>query len=702
MFRFLTDRYPLIMQRLDEDHVFDHFYLDMNGIIHQSTHPNDDEIAIEDIDAMLDRIFEYTERLFRIVAPRVLMFLAVDGVAPRAKMNQQRARRFRSAKDAERAMAEAIARGDEIPDGKPFDSNCITPGTQFMFDLSKRFRTWIHEKMSTDPAWQQGCTVVFSGSEVPGEGEHKIMDYIRSWRESDQYSPEIRHCMYGLDADLMMLGLVAHAPHFTLLREKMKFNKSGRRVPIMRGTESDADEFQLLEIAMLRDMLFLEFQRTESGNDPFERHVERRGRRAPSKFEKAAILATFGDDGKSSPKGPPFDVEAHRIVDDFVFMCMLVGNDFLPNLPHLDIAEGAINLMFRIYKEMLPGWRGYLTQRHKLHPDRLESFLSRIAQSESQYFEHRAFSDNIPEYKTSQYRREYYLQKFKFDVEEVGGEDQLRRLQRIYMEGLHWVLQYYHNGVSSWSWFYPDFYAILAGDMKNLRGIKVAFQKGRPFKPLTQLMSVLPPESAEFLPTPMRELMVSPRSPLVDFYPLEFETDPNGKRNAWEAVVVVPFIEEKRLLAAVNTIDMESELTDAERRRDQRGPEYWFYARDYPVSDAEILPVRPSKYFVPYSRNTSPSRSRSASPSPSRSPPRRRTSRGLTGSSSQGRGPTSRGAGSSSGVAFRRKPSIGDGKKHRRSSAPSTPKERKTDTTSRGARLGKTGKDEGETPVTNG
>eukprot|EP00177_Eucheuma_denticulatum_P007652 GFKZ01013920.1.p1 GENE.GFKZ01013920.1~~GFKZ01013920.1.p1 ORF type:complete len:747 (-),score=96.43 GFKZ01013920.1:2972-5212(-) len=641
MFRFLTDRYPLIMQRLDEDHVFDHFYLDMNGIIHQCTHPNDDEIAIYDTDLMFSRIFNYTDRLFRIVSPRSLMFLAVDGVAPRAKMNQQRSRRFRSAKEAERALSEAIARGDDIPSGVRFDSNCITPGTEFMFNLSERFRHWIDSKMKTDPAWQKGCTVVFSGSEVPGEGEHKIMDFIRKWKSSDRYDPQVWHCMYGLDADLMMLGLVAHTPHFTLIREKMKFTKSRRRIPEMTGTDRDADEFELLEIARLREMLFLEFQRQV--NDPLDSHFDRRSRKPPTKFERKAILATFpsrrADSKEEGPnskrKVQPFRVDRRRVVDDFVFMCMLVGNDFLPHLAHLDIGEGAINIMFRIYKEMLPGWGGYLTNRHQLHPDRLESFLQRVAQSEPQYFEHRAFVDNIVEYKTPEYRRQYYLRKFNFDIQSEDCPARLQRLRRIYMEGLHWVLQYYHNGVSSWNWFYPDFYAVLASDMVNLRQIKVTFQRGRPFNPLTQLMAVLPPESAHFLPDPMRFLMTDPNSPVADFYPQEFKTDMNGKRNEWEAVVIIPFIEEKRLLEYVNAIDYKSELTANERERNKTGKENWFHARDYPYSDAEIFPVRPSKYFIPYSaRSRSPSSSSSRSPSGRTS---RSSSRGSLSSSSPGR-----------------------------------------------------------------
>lgn len=73
------------------------------------------------------------------------------------------------------------------------------------------------------------------GGQVPGEGEHKIMDHIRDWRASDDWEPTRKHCMYGLDADLIMLGLVTHEPHFTLLRERMKFRGGRRRCVLYRG-----------------------------------------------------------------------------------------------------------------------------------------------------------------------------------------------------------------------------------------------------------------------------------------------------------------------------------------------------------------------------------------------------------------------------------------------------------------------------------
>jgi 5'-3' exoribonuclease 1 len=95
-----------------------------------------------------------------------------------------------------------------------------------MTRLSNQLRYFINKKISEDSNWAK-VTVVLSGHEVPGEGEHKIMEYIRLARAQPDYNPNVRHCLYGLDADLIMLGLLSHDPHFCLLREEVKFGGGG-------------------------------------------------------------------------------------------------------------------------------------------------------------------------------------------------------------------------------------------------------------------------------------------------------------------------------------------------------------------------------------------------------------------------------------------------------------------------------------------
>ena len=137
-------------------------------------------------------------------------------------MNQQRTRRFKSAQTALEKRQQQAARG-QLPAEEPFDSNCITPGTSFMATLSAHLRYFIAKKVAEDQRWRE-VRVIFSGHEVPGEGEHKIMDFIRTQRAQPDHDPNTRHCIYGLDADLIMLGLLSHEPHFALLREEITFS----------------------------------------------------------------------------------------------------------------------------------------------------------------------------------------------------------------------------------------------------------------------------------------------------------------------------------------------------------------------------------------------------------------------------------------------------------------------------------------------
>lgn len=138
----------------------------MNGIIHTCSHPDDNNphfrISEEKI---FQDIFHYIEVLFRMIKPQKEFFMAIDGVAPRAKMNQQRSRRFRVAKDVEKSEQKALEKGEMLPTEARFDSNCITPGTVFMAKLHAQLQYFIADKISNDPLWQK-CKIILSGHEV--------------------------------------------------------------------------------------------------------------------------------------------------------------------------------------------------------------------------------------------------------------------------------------------------------------------------------------------------------------------------------------------------------------------------------------------------------------------------------------------------------------------------------------------------------
>ena len=374
-FIWLTTRYPNILieareglkigSKLEEMPPIDNLYFDMNGIIHPCAHPEGREPP-SSLAEMFNNIFDYCDKLIRIIRPKKLIYFAIDGVAPRAKMNQQRSRRFRaalSAQQEERIYSEIEKewREKELPtdfleDKKKekkfkFDSNCITPGTDFLAQCSIAVRTYIKSRLNNDPLWS-GLNIVFSDASVPGEGEHKILDFIRTQRTYETYDPNTYHCMYGADADLIMLSLIMHEPHFCVIRESLKDRNYQNA---HKKKESGKIEFSLIKIGIVRQYLELEF----------------------SELIKNKL-----------------DLE--RIIDDFVFMGFLVGNDFLPNMPSLKIREGAIDALVYLYKKIRIEIGDYLTNgKGQLNLNSCEKLFDKLSLVEDQFFQNEIRNKNL-------------------------------------------------------------------------------------------------------------------------------------------------------------------------------------------------------------------------------------------------------------------------------------------------------------------
>ena len=171
--------------------------------------------------------------LIEKVNPRKLIYFAIDGVAPRAKINQQRSRRFRAGLEiresrttkqeiAEELRAQGMTVPDSLLDSNKWDRNVITPGTDFMDRVSDEIRKYIVALLHPSSKFSH-LKILFSDSSAPREGEHKILDFIRQQRRQVGYNPNMSHCIYGADADLILLSLSTHEPRFFILRENTKF-----------------------------------------------------------------------------------------------------------------------------------------------------------------------------------------------------------------------------------------------------------------------------------------------------------------------------------------------------------------------------------------------------------------------------------------------------------------------------------------------
>lgn len=337
-------------------------------------------------------------------------------------MNQQRSRRFRSARDAkekdeEKAEFLRMLQQSHRKDGpvdvevheaivkKTWDSNSITPGTPFMDILAASLRYWIAYKLNTDPAWAK-LKIIISDATVPGEGEHKIMEFIRSQRRSPEHDPNTRHVIYGLDADLIMLGLVTHEPHFRVLREDVFFQeeKKRRQCRICGQEGHRADECK-----------------GEAKVKTGEFDEKQNATEKPFLWLHVSVLREYLAAELAVPH-IPFKFDLERAIDDWVFMCFFVGNDFLPHLPSLDIKEQGIDTLIAIWRDNLPVMGGYVTKDGHVDMERAEYILAGLAKQEDAIFRRRKEQDDFQEQKNKRRKMEQEARAARNNAKSNGGD----------------------------------------------------------------------------------------------------------------------------------------------------------------------------------------------------------------------------------------------------------------------------------------
>lgn len=447
-----------------------HVFFDYNSMIHPCSQKvlelyNSEEntsiknTTIENTSIENDIILEcirYTRYVIDLLKPKNA-YIMIDGVAPMGKINQQRERRYKS-KFTKNKTNNKIT----------WDSNKITPGTLFMSKIKNSLILLKQELKDV-------CELYISDSDECGEGEHKMMKYI----SNNLIDTTEKICIYGLDADLIMLSLLNKKYKNIILLRDNSFNqklKESQRV------------FTYLDISQLYNAIY---------NDVYSQIT--------NQYNIQLQIIT-----------------KESIIKDYIFMCFLLGNDFLEHLPNVLIKYNGINIIIKTYIKVL-AQHNYqtITVNNNINMDMLRDIIYHIGNSEDYFFSNVykenntifkdeqlldsikqediiVYKQDLIKYNLPNYKKRYYIYYGICNIDDVC---------KNYIEGLNWVWGYYNNhNHNNWSWFYKykaapfpsDLYRYLSKDINNLKLYIVQCEHMKESIPITQMQQlymVLPRES---------------------------------------------------------------------------------------------------------------------------------------------------------------------------------------------------------------
>lgn len=467
--------------------------LDLNGLIHTSCQKvykfgafeprnllrkSPPILTCQKFDNIIfEEVFSKINSLVKLINPRELV-VCIDGVAPISKQIQQRQRRFVSRKSF-----------------GGFDSNCISPGTEFLYKIGIFLKEKFEEFLSS--VWLNTSSVYFMDSQVPGEGEHKLFDFLRLNRTRIQ-TENFEIVIVGIDADLIMMSL--------LFSTKVK-----NSISILRESSCEISKIDIKKC----EEIFLQKAITKPG----------------------------------------FCGDVEVIIYDFVVLSFLIGNDFLPQIPLLNVYDGGFESLLDFYFSsphfVVEQCEAGTTINFKnlseffyfivkeIYPKTIKLYQDRSFGFKNQILEELKEDENV----TKKYLKKY-SEKYKIST----------KLTVSYLKEMEWNFQYYMNGSNSVPWnvyyqsqFAPsarDLFLLLKYDSKSISSLNFDYAQNLRFDPYFQLLCILPPESAHLLPDPLQIILVEE---MKEFHPKEIKFDTQGKLNEWEGVPILPDLDYKKI-----------------------------------------------------------------------------------------------------------------------------------------------------------
>jgi 5'-3' exoribonuclease 2 len=586
-FSHIVSKYRKIIKSMETILHVNNLYMDCNSLIYDAVKNNptyekgrNKEYERELIVAVCNKIDYYVS----LLKPRDRVFVAFDGVAPVAKLSQQRDRRYKSWYTGQ------IQR--DI-DGKLYketwNTSAITPGTKFMKDLNESVVEYFLKKNGDNPA---SCKLeyIVSTSSVCGEGEHKIFEYMRKHPEYHN-APDVVTLVYGLDADLIMLTL----NHLHITKNLYLFRDTPEFIKSLDST-LDANKDYLLDIPELAESIVKYIHNYDDVREAGENKkiVENKEMKSVDEI-----------------------VQTNRI-KDYIFMCFLLGNDFLPHFPAVNIRTVGIEIILNVYRETLGKTNKFLINGMKIQWKNFSEFIKNIADREDDLMidEHKRrdkmakrfggsgggggynnmhgrngrndknqfintnkptilgstdevlgvddikkmddllmlpMKDRSVEKYINPFERdwEYRYYKALFDIEIT--DERRRQISVNYLEGLEWTFYYYIQGCIDWRWCYNYHYAPLFKDLvKYIPQIDTQFitpSQHKSIEDLVQLCYVLPKANLNLLPIEVNVVLFQR---LEHLYGDDYEFKWAYCKYFWESHADLPRLNIETLESVVN------------------------------------------------------------------------------------------------------------------------------------------------------
>lgn len=518
-FSYIIKNYSNIIRNkkslIENKIVMTDLYMDCNSIIYDAVYSlekNNPTIAKNLIEpTIINNVIKKIDDYIQFIKPTSTVFITFDGVAPVAKMEQQRTRRYKSAHMSKINITNKTSF---------FNTVSITPGTEFMNKLSNSISEFFLNKENKHNV----SKIMVSGSNDPGEGEHKIFKYIR---ENPQKSKEIS--VYGLDSDLIMLSIfhLKYNKNIYIFRESPEFLKSAIPVQIISNEKSI-------------EPLFMDIKQLST-----------------------SILCEMTCTSKDTTR-----------IYDYVFMCFFLGNDFLPHFPAMNIRTHGIQALMDIYNITIGNYqnRRFISETTgKIQWKYVRLFIEEIAKKEhelllNEYFvrdkfdklvfkettekEKQELIENIPI--IYRYQEKYISPQFPFWEKRyykcLFGEDDPNFSRRDicinYLEGLEWVFKYYTNDCVDWRWKYKYNYPPLFQDLAIYvphyeMDVLKTNNNNQPLSKEIQMSYILSRDNLYLLREPVRKILLE-RYP--ELYPETYKFEWAYCRYFWESHPILPEI----------------------------------------------------------------------------------------------------------------------------------------------------------------